>query len=105
MHNFTSTELSHISGYIDSFTKDNPVESRVKKLLASNPLILHTWKKRGVEIGRYLLLDEIYEKMDVGIAQHGQMTRPITDALKRMGWRPERVTHEGTQTRAWVRRH
>lgn len=105
VHNFTSTELSHISGYIDSFTKDNPVESRVKKLLVSNPLILHTWKKRGVEIGRYLLLDEIYEKMDVGIAQHGQMTRPITDALKRMGWAPERVTHEGTQTRAWVRRH
>ena len=104
-HNFSSAELSHISGYIDSFTKDNPVDARLKKLLASNPYIVHSWRARNLEIGKFLLLDEIFEKMEVGIERHSTMTRPITDALKRLGWKPKRVTHNGTQHRAWVRQH
>jgi len=96
VNNFTSYELSCISEYIDSFTRDNPVDDPLQRELERNNSGYH----KGLV---YWTLADIFKWMDISIRDQGVMTVPITDALKRSGLKQMRCRIAGRVRRIWVK--
>jgi hypothetical protein len=93
LHEFTSYELGKVRDYIDSFTKDNPIESKLSEILNSP------------STPSDLTLAWLFEQMDVKVDRHQSMTGPVTDALKREGWSSSRKTVAGKRSRVWKKKH
>ena len=93
---FSSHELSHISDYTDSFTKDSPVELAVSNVLARQTSGWHN----GIP---YITLADMFQHLDIAVTQHSQMTKEITDCMKRMGCKPKRIKENGEGKRVWVK--
>ena len=93
---FSSHELSHISEYTDSFTKDSPIELAVANVLTKETSGWH----QGLP---YVTLADMFRHLDVPVTQHGQMTREITDCMKRMNCKPKRIKENGAPKRIWIK--
>ena len=95
-HVFTSAEISYISDYADSFTRDQPYEVAVKEVLKR-----HT---SGYHQGRpYITLAEMFRELDIPITQQSQMSRNITDCMTREGCEKKKIKKNGEQMRVWIK--
>ena len=96
VHVFSSYELSFISDYQDSFTKDTPVDAVVTRALETNN---SGYDKSGKA---YVILADLFGWIDINVSQQGQMNGPVTDCLKRLGYIPKRIKRNGKNQRVWV---
>ena len=95
-HVFTSAEISYISDYADSFTRDQPYELAVREVLKR-----HT---SGWHQGRpYITLAEMFNELDIPITQQSQMSRNITDCMTREGCEKKKIKKNGEQFRVWIK--
>ncbi|MBI32087.1 MAG: hypothetical protein CMB72_05895 [Euryarchaeota archaeon] len=95
VHVFSSYELSYIADYQDSFTRDNPIDALVTRALETN--------SSGYYQGQsYVILADLFTWVDVNVAQQHQMTTPVTDCLKRLGYKPKRIKRNGKSQRIWL---
>jgi hypothetical protein len=96
VHVFSSYELSFISDYQDSFTRDTPIDSVVTRALETNSSGYHGDKS-------YVVLADLFGWIDVNVAQQGQMNTPVTDCLKRLGYKPKRIKRNNKSQRVWMK--
>jgi len=96
VNNFSSHELSHISEYTDSFTKDSPIELAVSTVLKRETSGWHN----GIP---YVTLNDMFRFLDIPVVQHNQMTKEVTDCMKRMGCNPKRIKENGEGKRVWIK--
>jgi len=93
---FSSHELSHISDYTDSFTKDSPVELAVSNVLDKETSGWH----QGLP---YITLADMFRHLDVPVTQHRAMTKEITDCMKRMNCKPKKIKENSQSKRVWMK--
>jgi predicted P-loop ATPase len=96
IHNFSSYELSHIADYIDSFTKDSPLETRISETLTRN--MSGYYKTQG-----YITLSDLYSWLEIAVDKQAQIGMQVTDALKRLNYKQCRATIDGKTRRIWLR--
>ncbi|MBG46233.1 MAG: hypothetical protein CMB76_06910 [Euryarchaeota archaeon] len=96
VHVFSSYELSFISDYQDSFTRDTPIDSVVTRALETNSSGYHGDKS-------YVVLADLFGWIDVNVSQQGQMNTPVTDCLKRLGYKPKRIKRNNKSQRVWIK--
>ena len=95
VHVFSSYELSHIADYQDSFTRDSPIDAVVTRALEQNSSGYHGPHK-------YIVLADLFSWIDINVAQQGQMNIPVTDCLKRLGYKPKRIKRDNKSQRVWI---
>ena len=95
MHVFSSYELSHIADYQDSFTRDTPIDAVVSRAVEENTSGYHNNRK-------YISLADLFSWIDINVAQQGQMNIPVTDCLKRLGYKPKRIKRNNKSQRVWI---
>ena len=95
VHVFSSYELSFISEYQDSFTRDTPIDAVVSRALEGNTSGYHDSRP-------YIVLADLFGWIDINVAQQGQMNIPVTDCLKRLGYIPKRIKENGKGKRVWI---
>ena len=94
-HTWSSYEIGVMGDYLDGFISDNPIDNRVAKLLEL--------RRSGVyQDTPYVTLTDICEWLEVPITQQYQMRQPLTDSLKRQGWKLRRARVAGKQLRIWI---
>ena len=92
---FNSYELSHISEFTNSFTRDNPIDAMVKDKI--------TTRNSGYHKGMpYYTLADLFEWMDIPASQHRSMTLEITDCLKREKLKNKTIRENGKTKRVWM---
>jgi len=96
IHNFSSYELSHIADYIDSFTKDSPLETRIAETLTTH--MSGYYKTQG-----YITLSDLYSWLEIAVDKQAQIGMQVTDALKRLNYKQCRATIDGKTRRIWLR--
>ncbi len=99
-HLFTSGELTQVKDYVDAFTKDSPIDEKLKNGTLKWDFS-HDLPTNAANF-RYTTLTEIFDTLQIPIHQQGSMTGTITDALKRWGWESKRITINSTKKRVWV---
>ena len=95
VHVFSSYELSHIADYQDSFTRDTPIDAVVSRAVEENTSGYHNNRK-------YISLADLFSWIDINVAQQGQMNIPVTDCLKRLGYKPKRIKRNNKSQRVWI---
>ena len=96
VHVFSSYELSHIADYQDSFTRDTPIDAVVSRAVEENTSGYHNNHK-------YISLADLFSWIDINVAQQGQMNIPVTDCLKRLGYKPKRIKRNNKSQRVWIK--
>lgn len=95
-HVFTSAEISYISDYADSFTRDQPYEVAVREVLKRHTSGYHQNKP-------YITLADMFSQLDIPITQQSQMSRNITDCMTREGCEKKKIKKNGEQFRVWIK--
>lgn len=102
-HTFSSFELSHVSETVESFTKDSPLDVRIRQAMDLG------YSGRYPETGpvgqKYWLMADLFKQLDVPLAQERSMLIPISDALKRMGLINTRHRLNGRVVRLWLHKN
>lgn len=92
---FSSHELSFVREYVEQFSSDSPLDSRLTKELSL--------KVSGVYQGRnYVTLGDVFTWLEIPLAQARSSTQEVTDCLKRLGWTSKSVRIAGRVTRLWL---
>ncbi len=106
VNTFTSWELCHVADYSSSFTKDNPIESRLQQAInGTHAAQSGTCKQTGK---KYISLADTYEWLDIHVDRHKAMDTSIVDVLKRWGYTrkvvrvEDRFSRKTKQMRVWL---
>ena len=92
---FSSHELAFVKEYVDQFSSDSPLDSRLQKELSL--------KVTGVYQGRnYITLGDVFTWLEIPLASARSVTMELTDCLKRLGWQSKSVRINGRVTRIWL---
>jgi hypothetical protein len=94
-HTWQSYELSQMAPYLEGFITDSPLDTRIHRVLELRRSGI--WRDYS-----YITLADLCEWLDIPLTQAPAMQRPITDALKRLGWRLRRPIIAGKQMRIWI---
>jgi len=96
VHLFSSDELAFMGPYLEGFIADSPADMRVARALET--------KTSGIYGGcNYVTLSDVFLWLDIPLANQGTMTIPISDALKRLGWKMVRRRIAGEIRRIWLK--
>lgn len=98
-HTFSSYELSHVSETIDGFTRDNPIEARLREAMDLGYSGIHPNQNGSGK--KYWLMSDLFKVLDIPISQEKSMTQAISDSLKRMGFTSHRRRIDGSLCRLW----
>ena len=102
-HTFSSFELSHVSETVESFTKDSPLDVRIRQAMDLG--YSGRYPETGPEGQKYWLMADLFKQLDVPLAQERSMLIPISDALKRMGLVNTRHRLNGRVVRLWLHKN
>lgn len=96
VHTFSSDELLQMKEYQENFCADNPFDGRVRAVLSM--------KHSGIYQGQsFVTLADLYNWMDIPVDRHKSVQLPITDTLKKMGYKLKRVRIGGSVRRIWLK--
>lgn len=99
---FHGHELAEIKEYMDGFYADNSFAS---KLMQLTPGAVRN--RLGQDLGQcdgmyYILMDQLYDYLDIPIDRHNSVTLHLSDALKRVGFTSRRIRLAGKRPRVWM---
>ena len=92
---FSSSELAEVEDYIEGFTRDISIAYHVTRAL--DRITTGFYKGR-----RYVLLGEVLQSMGVDPKDCGRVQHEAIDAMKQLGWQPQRIWVLGKVVRAWL---
>jgi hypothetical protein len=92
---FSSSELAEVERYIDGFTRDNSIAYHVARALDRNPSGFYKGR-------RYMLMAEVLQTMGLDVKDVGRVQHEAIDAMKQLGWLPQRIRILGKVTRVWL---
>ena len=99
VHCFDTSELAQISGYVNNFNQDNPLENLVLNNLAGR---ISGQFFDGEKKTSFWSVSDIMSWLDVPVYQQPQMTKNVTDVLKRHGYTKKRHKRDGFRNLTWV---
>jgi len=95
-HTFSSYELNQIEDYLNGFQRDTPIETEVLRVLEINNSGIYRDES-------YVTLSDVFKWMDIPLERHSNMLQPITDVMKRHGWKMKRIRAMNRMFRVWMR--
>lgn len=95
VHTFGSDELAVMADYLENFRGDNPLEHQVRQVMESHVSGVHQEEY-------YVVLSDLYKWLEIPLDRYPQVQKPVTAALKKLGWKLKRVSMGGQARRIWL---
>ena len=92
---FSSSELAEVKPYVDGFTRDNSIAYHVARALDRSPSGFYKGR-------RYVQTAEVLQAMGLDVKDSSRIQRETIDAMKQLGWLPERIRIMKKVTRVWL---
>lgn len=95
-HCWDSYELSAMKEYLEFFTSDDPMFTKLQTILET--------RSSGIWKGMtYVTLSDVYQWLELPLTQMSQTKQAVTDVLKALGYRLKRARIGGKEIRMWVK--